>query len=262
MDENKTPRKRAKRTQDEISEPIEDTLASLDETIETHAQAAADAAADADAAIETLADAAELPTVAVTEGVMPAEPTVTEPAEPTVAEPAEATVTEPAEPAVTEPVEATVDPLPEPLFTAPTPKRAAKKQPLSEYLAEESTFDPEATNDDRMLAGLSYASQLIFPLGFILPALLLLSESSKKRAFVRYHAIQSLGVGTIVWGLGLLYMLAFSTVGWLVALCLCFLLPVGVALWLLPLYYAMLAYNGKRFRIRGLTQFLEDQKWL
>jgi hypothetical protein len=24
----------------------------------------------------------------------------------------------------------------------------------------------------------------------------------------------------------------------------------------------MLAYNGKRFRIRGLTQFLEDQRWL
>lgn len=251
MDENKTPRKRAKRMQDEISEPIEDTLASLDETIETHAQAAADAADDAAAAIEALADDAELPTVAVTEGVVLGESAAAEPVE------AEIIETE-----VVEEPQVTVNPLPEPLFTAPTPKRAAKKQPLSEYLAEESTFDPDATNDDRMLAGLSYASQLIFPLGFILPALLLLSESSKKRPFVRYHAIQSLGVGTIVWGLGLLYMLAFSTVGWLVALCLCFLLPVGVALWLLPLYYAMLAYNGKRFRIRGLTQFLEDQKWL
>lgn len=252
MDENKTPRKRAKRMQDDISEPVEEILASLDETIETHAQAAADAADEAAAAIESLADGAELPTVTVTEGVVLGESAAA--AEPVAAEVVTTKIVE--EPTVT------ADPLPEPLFTAPTSKRTAKKQPLSEYVAEQSTFDADATNDDRLLAGLSYASQLIFPLGFILPALLLLSESSKKRAFVRFHAVQSLGVGTIVWGLGMLYMLAFSTVGWLVALCLCFLLPVGVALWLLPLYYALLAYNGKRFRIRGLTQFLEDQKWL
>jgi hypothetical protein len=48
----------------------------------------------------------------------------------------------------------------------------------------------------------------------------------------------------------------------ILVLCLCIILPAMIALWLLPLYYAMLAYNGKRFRIRGLTQFLEDQRWL
>jgi uncharacterized membrane protein len=141
-------------------------------------------------------------------------------------------------------------------------ENGARKQTLTDRLTESREFDPDATNDDRVMAALAYASQLIFPLGFVLPIILLISETSKKRPFQRYHAVQSLALGVIIWTLGFIYMMSWITVGWIAILCLCLLLPVGIALWLLPLYYAMLAYNGKRFRIRGLTQFLEDQRWL
>lgn len=133
---------------------------------------------------------------------------------------------------------------------------------LSERLMEESEYDPNATSDDRLLAALSYASQLILPI--IVPVILLVSETTKKRPFQRYHAVQSLALSIVLWGLqlalGFLTSIAAATVIGL--LCLCFLIPAMIAVWLLPLYYAVQAYGGKRFRIPGLTQFLQDQRWL
>lgn len=152
-------------------------------------------------------------------------------------------------------------PRPEGATWSPQTERSRPPR-ITDRLAEDTEFDPDANNDDRLLAALAYASQLIIPV--VVPVILLISETSKKRAFQRYHAVQSLALGLILWalqmGLGVLASIAAASI--IGILCLCFLIPAMIAVWLLPLYYALLAYGGKRFRIRGLTQFLQDQGWL
>ena len=230
MNENETPLEGA--PPQYAGEKIEETLAAIDDTVDAGSQAAADAADEAEAAIEALADAGSTQAADIAETLDANE--------------------QPAETAG----------LPVLVSAPPRQEQGAHKQTLTDRLTESREFDPDATNDDRIMAALSWISQLIFPLGFILPVIVLISETSKKRPFQRYHAVQSLAVGLIIWTLGFIYMMSWITVGWIAILCLCLLLPLGIALWLLPLYYAMLAYNGKRFRIPGLTQFLQDQRWL
>ncbi len=133
---------------------------------------------------------------------------------------------------------------------------------IMDRLASDTEYDPDATNDDRVMAALAYATQLLIP--FIVPIIILISETSKRRPFQRYHAIQSIAVAVVIYGLELALVMAasVSVASVILWLCLCFLIPAMIVLWLLPLYYAILAYNGKRFRIPGLTQFLQDQRWL
>src|SRR4051812_35943786 len=57
-----------------------------------------------------------------------------------------------------------------------------------EFMSD-ATVDMEANQDDKLIALLSYVTQIIIPL--IMPVIILLSESSKKRPFQRYHAVQS-----------------------------------------------------------------------
>ena len=146
--------------------------------------------------------------------------------------------------------------------TGETAGQAEESPTLMDRLASDSEYDPDATNDDRVMAALAYATQLILP--FVVPIIILISETSKRRPFQRYHAIQSIAVAVVIYGLELALVMAASVslatiILWL---CLCFVIPAMIALWLLPLYYAILAYNGKRFRVPGLTQFLQDQRWL
>ncbi len=240
MNDDKTPLEGA--APPGAGEMIEDTLAAMDATVDASSQAAADAAAEAEATIESLAGAATAQAAPIAER-----------------EPAAGVAGLPV------PVAAPFSQEEQgqrPSGDAPRADKGAARPTLTDRLTESREFDPDATNDDRVMAALAYISQLILPLGFILPVIILISEASKQRPFQRYHAVQSLALGTILWTLGLIYMLSWVTVGWIAMLCLCLLLPLSIALWLLPLYYAMLAYNGKRFRIIGLTQFLEDQRWL
>ena len=240
MNDDKTPLEGA--APPGAGEMIEDTLAAMDATVDASSQAAADAAAEAEATIESLAGAATAQAAPIAER-----------------EPAAGVAGLPV------PVAAPFSQEEQgqrPSGDAPRADKGAARPTLTDRLTESREFDPDATNDDRVMAALAYISQLILPLGFILPVIILISEASKQRPFQRYHAVQSLALGTILWTLGLIYMLSWVTVGWIAMLCLCLLLPLSIALWLLPLYYAMLAYNGKRFRIIGLTQFLEDQKWV
>ena len=216
----------------EGGEKTEEALAAIDAAVDAGSQATADAAAEAEAKIETLASAATDTAADIAEAI----PVGEQPAR--------------------------MESLPVPVVAAPREENGARKQTLTDRLTESRTYDPDATNDDRIMAALAYASQLLIPL--LLPIIILISETSKRRPFQRYHAVQSIAVGIVVWSLELvLFVMAGTALGTLIlVLCLCIILPAMIALWLLPLYYAMLAYNGKRFRIRGLTQFLEDQRWL
>ena len=118
----------------------------------------------------------------------------------------------------------------------------------------------DATDNDRLMAALAYASQVVIPL--LVPAIMLLAEESKERPFQRFHAIQSLGFLVIA----IIYeVLAAIVYCGLTAVTGC----LGCVLWLMfllpaipALYYASQAYQGLYFTIPFLTDFLVNSKWL
>jgi uncharacterized membrane protein len=119
----------------------------------------------------------------------------------------------------------------------------------------------ETTDNDRLMAALSYASQVAIPI--LVPAVMLLAEESKGRPFQKFHAIQSLGflVATIIYEVlaAIVYCGLTSITGGCLGclLWLIFLVPVVPAL-----YYAYRAYQGMYFKIPFLTDFLVQNKWL
>lgn len=119
----------------------------------------------------------------------------------------------------------------------------------------------DVTDNDRLMAGLAYASQVVIPL--VVPAVMLLAEESKERPFQRYHAIQSLGflVAAVIYEVlaGIISCGLLAIIGPCLACVLwwLFLLPAIPAL-----YYAYQAYQGLYFKIPLLTDFLVENKWL
>lgn len=131
----------------------------------------------------------------------------------------------------------------------------------------DATIDGAANGDDRLIALLSYATQILIP--FVMPALVLFSESSKKRPFQRFHAVQSLALTTALIVLGIFVAVGTAiisiipVIGWLAALVVGCLSPIAVLMaWFAMVYYGYQAYQGKRFAIPGLTSFLKDQGWI
>ena len=138
-------------------------------------------------------------------------------------------------------------------------------------LMQQPAVDPLADSDDRLIAMLSYVTQLLLPV--IMPIIVLLSESSKTRPFQRYHAVQSLALVLVFWVIYLVAGMALTIfqfipvlgwlLGWLAGLVFFCLTPMyfvaGIGL---LMYYGYQAYQGRRFAIPGLTSFLKDQGWL
>lgn len=131
----------------------------------------------------------------------------------------------------------------------------------------DAAVDPEADNDDRLIALLCYLTQMVIPL--VMPVLVLLSESSKKRPFQRFHALQSLALVSLFVLLSLLVTIGTAiiawipVVGWVIGLVVLCLSPIAVLMGYFAVgYYGFQAYQGKRFGIPGLTSFLKDQGWL
>ncbi len=131
-----------------------------------------------------------------------------------------------------------------------------------EFIAD-SVVDASANSDDRLVSLLCY----IVPV--LLPVIVMLSESSQKRPFQRYHAVQSLGLSGFIVVLAIVVSIAtgilqiIPIVGLIVgALMFClspilFLMAVVAAF-----YYGFQAYQGKRFAIPVVTNFLVNQGWL
>ncbi len=145
---------------------------------------------------------------------------------------------------------------------------AAQEEPVEEKEELLEGVEPagawqakDVTDNDRLMAALAYGSQVVVPV--LVPAVMLLAEESKERAFQKYHAIQSLGflVAAIVYQVlaAIVYCgLAAATGGCLACvLWVVFLVPVAPAL-----YYAYQAYQGYYFKIPFLTDFLVNSKWL
>ena len=131
-----------------------------------------------------------------------------------------------------------------------------------------AAVDVTADSDDRLIALLCYVTQVLIPL--VMPIIVLLSASSKKRPFQRFHATQSLALSAtfiafgLLMGVSLTIVAVVPVIGWLVTgLVIACLIPLLVLMGFLALaYYGYQAYQGKRFAIPGLTSFLQDQGWI
>jgi len=124
-------------------------------------------------------------------------------------------------------------------------------------MAEEKAPPEEITENDKLMAAISYVFVVIVSL------IILLSENLKDRPYQRYHAITSLALAVvyIIYEavISLFYCGATVITGGILGLCLwiVFFVPFIPAL-----YYAYLAYQGQYFEIPVLTDFIKNQGWV
>ncbi|HEY6074890.1 MAG TPA: DUF4870 domain-containing protein [Anaerolineales bacterium] len=109
----------------------------------------------------------------------------------------------------------------------------------------ETPMSPDVTSDDKLWAAIGY------PI-FIVAIIVLLMEDKKNRPFIKFHAVQSLALNLVIWILGM--VVSVVTIGF-GAIC----LPL---VWLALLYPAYLAYQGKKFDIPVITNFIRNQGWV
>jgi len=135
-----------------------------------------------------------------------------------------------------------------------------------EFMRDENV-DPDANDDDKLIALLCYVTQIIVPV--VMPLIVLFSESAKKRPFQRYHAVQSLALSILfvlllgVMSIGGSILFIIPLIGWIVGGLLLCLTPIAALMAVVAgLYYGFQAYQGKRFAIPGLTGILQDQGWI
>ncbi len=141
-----------------------------------------------------------------------------------------------------------------------------KEAPVSEDVPETQIVVPaetseDVTDNDRLMAALAYATQVVIPI--VIPSIMLLSEENKRRPFLKYHAIQSLGflVAAVIYEV--LATIVFTGFTVITAGCLACVLWVLFLLPAIPAaYYAYQAYQGVYSEIPLLTEFLVQNKWL
>ncbi|MGA2491278.1 MAG: hypothetical protein ABSF99_14010 [Anaerolineales bacterium] len=113
----------------------------------------------------------------------------------------------------------------------------------------------DITNDDKIWAALGYP---VWPIAVIM----LLIEGKKNRPFIKFHAIQALALNVVFWIVEIVLRilsgaLAKVTLG--IGGVLSCIIPL---LWLLLLWPAILAFQGKYFEVPVITKFLRDQHWI
>ncbi len=111
------------------------------------------------------------------------------------------------------------------------------------------------TSDDKLWAALGYPIALI-------ALIMLFVEGKKDRPFIKFHAVQSLVLNVVIWVVAIVIfilssILAAVTFG-LGGLVSC-VVPI---FWLLLLWPAILAYQGKTFDIPVITKFIRGQHWV
>ena len=104
-------------------------------------------------------------------------------------------------------------------------------------------MDSNITSDDKLWAALGYP---IFPIALIM----LFLEGKKDRPFIKFHAVQALVLNLVLW-----VIITIASVTVILAIC-------DPVLWLLMIWPAILAYQGKYFEVPVVTKFLRGQHWI
>ena len=105
----------------------------------------------------------------------------------------------------------------------------------------EESPDPVISNDDKLWAALAY----IFPI--VAPVLIFLMEEKRTRPFIRMHNAQALVAGLIL--IIISPLLIIATLG------------IGTLVYLINVYWAVRAYQGKEIEIPFVTQWVKDRGW-
>jgi uncharacterized membrane protein len=113
----------------------------------------------------------------------------------------------------------------------------------------------EITQNDRIWAALSYVFGILAIIALVL-------DDTKNRRFVKYHAVQAIGLWVVYFVFAMVLNVFNVTFLWRVPFLYCLVSLLLLAIWLGALYMAYMAYNGKYFSIPVLTDFLASQKWL
>jgi uncharacterized membrane protein len=103
----------------------------------------------------------------------------------------------------------------------------------------------DVTSDDKLWAALGY------PI-FIIAIIMLFMEDKKNRPFIKFHAVQSLALNLVAWVITIIVSAVTFGIG---AIC----APV---VFLLLIWPAVLAYQGKYFEVPVVTKFLRGQHWI
>jgi uncharacterized membrane protein len=116
-------------------------------------------------------------------------------------------------------------------------------------------MNTDITSDDKLWAALGY------PI-FIIALIMLFVEGKKDRPFIKFHAVQALalnaGVVVVEIILGILSAALAAVTFGIGAVISC----IAPLVWLLLLWPAILAYQGKYFEIPVITKFIRDQHWV
>jgi uncharacterized membrane protein len=104
-------------------------------------------------------------------------------------------------------------------------------------------MNTDITSDDKLWAALGY------PI-FIIALIMLFMEEKKNRPFIKFHAVQALALNVVLW-----VVIIVASVTVILAIC-------DPVLWLLMIWPAVLAYQGKYFEVPVLTKFLRGQHWI
>jgi len=107
-------------------------------------------------------------------------------------------------------------------------------------------MNTEITQDDKLWAALGYP---IWPIAVIM----LLIEGKKNRPFIKFHAVQALALNVVFWIIEII--LGIIRMGGVVGC-------IRPLLWLLLIWPAILAYQGKYFEVPVVTKFIRDQHWV
>jgi uncharacterized membrane protein len=112
----------------------------------------------------------------------------------------------------------------------------------------------DITDNDKMMALLSYV------ITFVVPVIVLLSESGKQRRFQRYHAVHALTSGIVLWAVTLLVtcLITVLTVGYGS----CCAMPFLILPYIPMIYYGVQAYQGRYVEIPLVTDFVRAQGWV
>ncbi len=115
--------------------------------------------------------------------------------------------------------------------------------------------NPDITSDDKLWAALGY------PI-FIIALIMLFVEEKKKRPFIKFHAVQALALNVAVWIVEIVLRIlsgALARVTFGIGAVIGCVAPL---VWLLLIWPAILAYQGKYFEVPIVTKFLRDQHWV
>lgn len=107
------------------------------------------------------------------------------------------------------------------------------------------SYSPEVTSDDKLWAAFGYPIPIV-------PIIALLMEDKKDRPFIKFHAIQSLVFNVALWAI--IFVISIITLG-IGAIC----API---IWLITLWPAYEAYQGKYTELPIITNFIKNQGWV